>query len=168
MSSAIGACGLVAGNADLAEVSADGSRGFAVHLTQTVETVPAARQPVHKSMELIARRTRSALELPGRKAPKMQMVLIQSGDRPVTHEFDGDLELIAGHWPTTDGADSTDPVTAPNPVGLFARQLSETEGFSGVSTKNRFVGHVRRYQVVRGLCVKARCHKARRPNASTR
>jgi hypothetical protein len=49
-------------------------------------------------MELIARR--SALELRGRKAPNMQMVLVQSGDRPA----------IAGDWPTADGAGSTDPV----------------------------------------------------------
>jgi hypothetical protein len=84
-----------------------------------------------------------ALELPGCKARKMQMVFIQYGDRPVTREFDGDLDLIARHRPTADGADSTDPATAPKPVGLFARHLSETERFTGVSTKNRFVAHVR-------------------------
>jgi hypothetical protein len=101
---------LAAGNANLVEVSADGSRWFAVHLTHTVEAETAARQPVHEPMELIARRTRSALELRGRKAPNMQMVLVQSGNRPATREFDGDLDLIAGHRPTADGAGSTDPV----------------------------------------------------------
>ena len=64
------------------------------------------------------------------------------------------------------GLAAHDPVTAPNPVGLFARQLSETEGFTGVFTKNRFAGHVRPTKLSGASAVKARCHKARRQSAS--
>jgi hypothetical protein len=72
----------------------------------------------------------------------MEMVVVQSGDRPIARELDCDLDLISGHGPTADDADGTDPVTAPQPVGLCRRYFAETGRFPGLF-EDRCVQHVR-------------------------
>ena len=69
----------------------------------------------------------------------MQVVLVQSGDRPGARELDGDLDLIPGRGPMADGADGPDPGDLK--PGGFGRQLAQTERFTRVFLKMCFVRH---------------------------
>jgi hypothetical protein len=102
--------------------------------------------------------TLGALEIPRREAPEMQVVLVQSGDRPGARELDGDLDLTPG--PTADGADGPDPETAPKPGG-FGRQLAQTERFTRVFSKMCFV----RYWTYPGCAGSEPTPDATRPDA---
>lgn len=59
-----------------------------------------------------------ALELPRREAVEMEVVLVQSGEKPISLESDGDLGLVSGHGLTADDTGDSHSGTAPQPVWL--------------------------------------------------
>jgi hypothetical protein len=83
-----------------------------------------------------------AFELPGSEASEMEMVPIQSRQRPTARVPGCDFQLISDHGPATDGANGTDPMTAPHPVGILRRQLPETDCFTGLFSNEGFIGHM--------------------------
>jgi hypothetical protein len=109
-----------------------------------------------------------ALALPYRKAVEMDVVRLHSGHGLVARESDRELHLILGHGLVADDADDADPRTTPCPVGLSRRQLPTTDCVTSLLSEERFVRHVRSPRSSCRHLFKVRCHKARRPIASTR
>ena len=108
-----------------------------------------------------------ALELPGRKARKVDMKFVQTGMVPVVCELNLEFELFLGDGPPTHDARRPHAGAAPCSVGLPTRQLSVSNRGTGQVTENGLWQHLASLSVPRLKGGKARCQGAKRPAAST-
>jgi hypothetical protein len=83
-----------------------------------------------------------SLELSRREAPDMNVELVEAGVVAVMSELNLELQLIALHGESTDGAGSADTRSAPCAVRTSGGELPRLDHCSGFLAENQLVGHL--------------------------